>query len=69
MIISRWKGFEIDSSEGYYVFNKNLHNKKEGWNFLSKLLKSPLLYKKIAFDIYFNDENQHKKIRENWNSH
>jgi len=59
MIISRWNGFEIDSSEGYYVFEKNLKSAEKGWDFLIKLLNSPLLWHKIAF--YFYPKETHKK--------
>jgi len=49
MIISRWRGFEIDSSEGYYVFDREMEHVEEGWDFMLRLLTSPLLWDKIAF--------------------
>jgi hypothetical protein len=51
MILSRWQGFEIDSSEGYYVFEKEMDHTEEGWLFLRKLLLSPLLWPKVAFEV------------------
>ena len=51
MIISRWQGFEIDSSEGYYAFERDLEDRQEGWIFLRKLLCSPLLWNKVSFTL------------------
>lgn len=49
MIISRWRGFEIDSSEGFYVFDKDMEHVEEGWEFMLRLLTSPLLWDRVAF--------------------
>ena len=51
MIISRWNGFEIDSSEGYYSFEKDIKNAEEAWNFLINLLFCPLIWPKISFNL------------------
>jgi len=51
MIISRWTGFEIDSSEGYFVFDKNLEGEKTGLDILDMLFSSPLIWNKVAFEI------------------
>ena len=59
MIISRWKGFEIDSSEGYYAFERNLEDREEGWSFLRKLLSSPLIWNKVSFAL--NPSHNHQK--------
>ena len=64
MIISRWKGFEIDSSEGFYVFKRDLKNVEEGWDFLIKLLNSPLLWDKVSFTLI--PIEAHKKDVENY---
>lgn len=64
MIISRWNGFEIDSSEGYYVFEKESEDVKEGWDFLQKLLSSPLLWHEVSFTLI--PIETHKKDVENY---
>lgn len=51
MIISRWRGFEIDSSEGYYLYRKEPEHTEEGWNVMLRLLRSPLVLGKIAFSL------------------
>lgn len=51
MIISRWKGFEIDSSEGYYAFERDLNDRKQGREFVRKLIASPLLWNKVSFTL------------------
>lgn len=51
MIISRWRGFEIDSSEGFYYFDTETERADESWDFMRRLLASPLLWDKIAFEI------------------
>jgi len=51
MIISRWKGFEIDSSEGYYAFEKGLLAIEEAWEVLEKLLSSSLLWDQLSFTL------------------
>ena len=51
MIISHWKGFEIDSSEGYYAFEKNLETIEEAWDFLERLLSSPLVWDQVSFTL------------------
>ena len=51
MIISRWKGFEIDSFEEYYIFEEDLKKVEEGWEFLTAMLSSPLLWNKVAFEL------------------
>jgi hypothetical protein len=56
MIISRWKGFEIDSSEGYYGFFKEATDAEECWRYLNKILSSPLLWNKAAFSFGGKDE-------------
>jgi hypothetical protein len=51
MIISSWRGFEIDSSEGYYSFDSGTKAADEGWDFMLRLLASPLVWDRIAFDL------------------
>jgi hypothetical protein len=51
MIIFRWNGFEIDSSEGYYAFEKDIEVFEDGWDFLIKLLFSPLLWPTVSFTL------------------
>jgi hypothetical protein len=51
MIISRWRGFEIDSSEGYYGFCREMEHVDDGWNFMARLLGSPLVWIKVAFSL------------------
>jgi len=63
MIISHWKGFEIDSSEGYYAFERDLEDSQEGWNFLRKILSSPLLWEKISFAL-IPFHNHQKEVKD-----
>lgn len=63
MIISRWKGFEIDSSEGYYGFTSDITDLEERWQHLNKILNSSLLWDKAAFDIGAVDREAKKKIQ------
>ncbi|MCJ7682355.1 MAG: hypothetical protein MUP70_16630 [Candidatus Aminicenantes bacterium] len=63
MIISRWKGFEIDSSEGYYAFSSDATDIEERWSLLDKLLNSPLLWNKAAFDITGKNKESSEIIR------
>ena len=56
MIISTWKGYEIDSSEGYYAFENKIDTLEEGWNFLEKLLTSQLLWSRISFALVPGDK-------------
>ena len=49
MIISRWRGFEIDSSEGYFDVRENLNSEEQGLEILYQLLANPLLMNKIGF--------------------
>ncbi|MBN2255566.1 MAG: hypothetical protein JW736_07655 [Deltaproteobacteria bacterium] len=56
MIISRWNGFEIDSSEGYYAFEKNTETADESWVFLEKLLSSPLVWEQVSFALRPREE-------------
>jgi hypothetical protein len=58
MIISRWKGFEIDSSEGYYAFEKNLETIEEAWGFLKDLLSSPLVWGQVSFTILPREDHK-----------
>jgi len=72
MIISRWKGFEIDSSEGYYAFERDFSDKELGREFVRKLIASPLLWSKVSFTLLpqkdFKKELEtylHTKLKEN----
>ena len=58
MIISHWKGFEIDSSEGYYAFEKNLNTIDVAWDFLEKLLSSPLVWEKVSFTLLPREDHK-----------
>lgn len=49
MIISRWKGFEIDSSEGYYAFERDFSDRELSREFVRKLTASPLLWNRVSF--------------------
>ena len=51
MIIARWQGFEIDSSEGYYVFAQEMEHIDDGWGLLSRLLSSPLVWQTVGFEL------------------
>jgi len=51
MIISRWNGFEIDSSEGYYAFERDLKEREIARDFLRKLVNSPLTWEKVSFTL------------------
>jgi hypothetical protein len=51
MIIAGWRGFEVDSSEGYYVFDREMEHVDDGWRFLKRLLASPLVRKTVAFSL------------------
>jgi hypothetical protein len=51
MILARWRGFEIDSSEGYFYFNNPAKSADEGWDFMLRLLGSPLVWDRVAFDV------------------
>jgi len=43
MIISRWRGFEIDSSEGYYYFSPEVGSLDRAFEFLEAILRSRLI--------------------------
>ena len=62
MIISRWRGFEIDSSEGYYSFTSDTDDVRENWRYLKKILKSPLIWNKAAFSLGGIDEKATEEI-------
>ena len=62
MIISHWKGFEIDSSEGYYGFTSEVTDDEERWRCLNKILTSPLLWDKVAFEINGKDKESEEEI-------
>jgi hypothetical protein len=55
MIVARWQGFEIDSSEGYYVFAQEMQHIDDGWVLLSRLLSSPLVWQTVGFDFRPNE--------------
>jgi len=58
MILSRWQGFEIDSSEGYYLFSQDLESLDRGFEFMERLLRSPLLSPWISFTIVAMPEHE-----------
>ena len=60
MIKSRWKGYEIDSSEGYYGFTSDVTDTEERWRLLNKVFASPLLWNKAAFNM--TGRNDHPLI-------
>jgi hypothetical protein len=60
MIISRWKGFEIDSSEAYFYFQNDMAEVEEGYDFMRRLLASPLIWKKVSFTIMPLKEHESK---------
>ena len=60
MIISRWKGFEIDSSEAYYYFQNEIEEVEEGFDFMRRLLTSPLVWSKISFNLVPLEEHESK---------
>ena len=62
MIISHWKGFEIDSSEGYYGFTSEVTDDEERWKCLNKILTSPLLWDTMAFEIQGNEKASEGEI-------
>ncbi len=62
MIISRWKGFEIDSSEGYYGFTSDVSDGEERWRYLNKILTSLFLWDKVAFEINGKDKESEEEI-------
>lgn len=51
MIISRWKGFEIDSSEGYYYFQNDMEYVNKGYDFMRRMLTSPLVWHQVTFTL------------------
>jgi len=51
MIISRWRGFEIDSSEGYYYFSPEVGSLDRAFEFLEAILRSRLISPEVSFYI------------------
>ena len=51
MIISRWKGFEIDSSEAYFYFQNEMEEVEDGFDFMRRLLTSPLVWHEVSFHL------------------
>ncbi len=60
MIISRWRGFEIDSSEAYFYFQNEMAEVEEGYDFMRRLLTSPLVWSKISFNLVPLEEHEGK---------
>jgi len=49
LIISRWRGFEIDSSEGFYFFEKEVSEAERGIEYMKSLLAHPLVLPWVSF--------------------
>jgi hypothetical protein len=60
MIITKWKGYEIDSSEGYYQFEEQDIDVDEGYDIIKRLFAVPEIFNKVGFRLIAKDPHKEK---------